>query len=523
MAQKRLREILSVFIGVGLIAIKDRQVAFQDQEKAPRQLRLAFEQLGPSFVKIGQILSTRSDLLPDNYIQELSKLQSTVAPVPEAIIKETLETELQAPIQSVFSEFDETPLASGSVAQTHRATLSNGTPVILKIERPGIAEIIDEDIRILMRLSRLVPKHLVKTIDLKHVLVQLRDSLHQEIDFHNEAQAMQAFAENNANIACLKVPKVYADYTTSHLIVEDFIDATPINHYQELVEAGYELEDIGKKLMLCFIKQVFKDGYFHGDPHPGNLMIEEGKIVFIDFGIMGQLDTGMRLALNDILTSFTTQDVDAMTKAVLAVTQADDTLDMAKLTLDIDNLLTKYSNIQMTDLSLSSLLEELLTVFSSNHLKANPQVTILGKASIQIEGIFRELAPHADLMGLAKNYFIDNMGQDLLLQALNKETLLVELFYLLKNGKTIPRRMNQLLEQILGGRLAFKQIQQEDTRKLRLLKKISLQASFVAFCLGFLAAAVAMSFHPQGQTISSIFYGLAGLALLAWLVVSVRK
>ena len=249
-------------------------------------------------------------------------------------------------------------------------------------------------------------------------------------------------------MVCLGVPEVYDEFTTPHLIVEEYINGIPLNHYSQLLEAGYDLEDVGKKLMLSFIKQVFKDGYFHGDPHPGNLLVRDGKIYFIDFGIMGELEVGMRSSLNDILYSFTAQDVDGMTKAILSITQFDNGLNSAVLSQDVEQMLGRYSGVDIGSLSMTDLLEDLLTVFQKNHLKAPSQITILEKASLEIEGIFREFAPNIDLMTLAKDYFLENMGPDMLKQALNKETILIELFYLLRNGKNIPRHLHQLLEQI---------------------------------------------------------------------------
>lgn len=277
MSTKRLREIVGAFSSVGLTSLKDRRKADEDKE-APKKLRLAFEQLGPSFVKIGQILSTRDDLLPEAYITELSKLQNNVLPLETDVVMSAIQAELTQPIADVFEEIKSEPLASGSVAQTHLATLKSGQQVVLKIQRPHLAEIVQEDLNLLIKLSRRIPKHFIPMVDLTEVLLQLKASLLYEIDFRHEAQAMIRFKETNRSVRCVGVPKVYNSYTTERLIVEEYIEGIPINHYDQLLLAGYDLEDIGRKLMLSFIKQVVKDGYFHGDPHPGNLIISNNKI-----------------------------------------------------------------------------------------------------------------------------------------------------------------------------------------------------------------------------------------------------
>lgn len=341
---------------------------------------------------------------------------------------EAISDELSGPVSAYFAEITPEPLASGSVAQTHRARLLNGRDVIIKIQRPHLPEIIEEDLTLLIRLSRRVPKALLPMVNLPEVLQQIKESLTREIDFRNEAQAMIAFAELNQSSKCIASPEVYDEFTTPRMLVEDYVSGIPINHYEELIKAGYDLEDIGKKLMLSFIKQVFKDGFFHGDPHPGNLFISDGKIYFIDFGIMGKLDNGMRVALNDILYSFTAQDVEGMMQGILSVTSFDTSMNKSALAQDVERMLAKYSSLDVGVLSITDLIEDLLNVFVKNGLKASPQITILEKAALQIEGIFRELAPEVDLMTLAKNYFLENMGPDMLKQALNKETLLIELF-----------------------------------------------------------------------------------------------
>uniref|UniRef100_UPI00258EB155 ABC1 kinase family protein n=1 Tax=uncultured Streptococcus sp. TaxID=83427 RepID=UPI00258EB155 len=414
------------------------------------------------------------------------------------------------------------PLASGSVAQTHRARLLNGRDVIIKIQRPHLPEIIEQDLTLLIRLSRRVPKAFLPMVDLPEVLQQIKESLTREIDFRNEAQAMITFAELNQNVKCVAIPEVYDEFTTPRMIVEDYVSGIPINHYDELVKAGYDLEDVGKKLMLSFIKQVFKDGFFHGDPHPGNLFISDGKIYFIDFGIMGKLENGMRVALNDILYSFTAQDVEGMMQGILAVTSFDTSMNKTALAQDVERMLAKYSSLDIGALSITDLIEDLLNVFVKNGLKASPQITILEKAALQIEGIFRELAPEVDLMTLAKNYFLENMGPDMLKQALNKETLLIELFYQLKNGKNIPRRLNQLLEQVLNGRILVNHDLYDYTNRIKFFNRVANRFVVSILFFAVLMAAVILSFNPQMTIVSIGLFAMSGL-LFVWDLLLILK
>ena len=446
MASKRLRHVLKVFSSVGLLSYREKHLP-QDQQTTPVKLRQAFEQLGPSFVKIGQILSTRSDLLPENYIKELSKLQSSVPPLNKEEVMTAIRRELPNELSDSFLDFSEEPLASGSVAQTHRARLLFGQEVIVKIQRPGIDEVVKEDIQLLIKLARHIPKHFIPMVDVQEVL-----------------------------------------------------------------------ENVGKKLMLSFIKQVFKDGYFHGDPHPGNLLVRDGKIYFIDFGIMGELEVGMRASLNDILYSFTAQDVDGMTKAILSVTQFDNGLNRAVLSQDVEQMLGRYSGIDLGSLSITDLLQDLMAIFQKNHLKASSQITILEKASLQIEGIFRELAPNMDLMTLAKDYFLENMGPDMLKQALNKESILIELFYLIRNGKNIPRRLHQLLEQILNGRIVVNHDFINFSGRIKVFEKVLNNLVLALLSLGFLLSGALLANKSGFENLAWLFLGLGTFLALITVV-----
>lgn len=515
--KKRLREILKAFINVGFIRIKEKNKPLEDQI-APRQLRLAFEQLGSSFVKIGQILSTRSDLLPDNYIQELTKLQSQVEPLEESVLKETLTTELGQSFDQFFESFNLEPLASASVAQTHRARLKTGEEVVVKIQRPGIKEKIDQDLRLLITLSRKIPKSVIPFVDLGKVFAQLQDTLEKELDFNNEANYLRQFLINNQGIKCIGVPKLFDEFTTPHLLVEEYIEGIAINNFQKLEENGYDLEEIGRKLMLAFIKQVFKDGFFHGDPHPGNLMISDGKIIFIDFGIIGVLDEPLRHSLNDILYSFTTQDVDGMTDAVLSLTTSEETVSRADLSRDIEKILGLYGNVNLGLLSITDLLDDLIKVFQKNNLQSVPQMTVLEKAALQIEGLFRDLAPNTDLSTLAKGYFMESMGMDLLRQSFTKDSFLIELFYVLRNMRVMPRRAHQLLEQVLNGRMLLNLDLNDYSSRIKGIEKAYKQLIFVLLFIGFIFAGAIILASGQAPFIGNTFLSLAVIIALYLLI-----
>ena len=275
--------------------------------------------------------------------------------------------------------------------------------------------------------------------------------------------------------------------------------------------------------MLSFIKQVFKDGFFHGDPHPGNLLIYEGKIYFIDFGIMGRLEEGMRASLNDILYGFTAQDVDGMTRSILTLTNVDGDVNKAALSQDVEQMLSKYASLDLGGLAITDYIEDLVAVFHKNHLRAPAQFTILEKAALQIEGIFREMAPEVDLMTLAKNYFLENMGPDMLKQALNRETLLIELFYLLKNGKNIPRELHQLLAQLLNGRLLVTHEFYDYSNRIKLLQKLGNQLVLSLLFFALMLSASIISLKEELQLASKVLFTLAAIIFIWEMVLLLKK
>ena len=347
-------------------------------------------------------------------------------------------------------------------------------------------------------------------VDLPKILQQLQTTLLNEIDFRNEAKYMDEFARYNQEIPCVGVPKVYPDFTTPHLIVEEYIPGVRINQYAVLQEAGYDLADIGQKLMLSFIKQVFKDGFFHGDPHPGNLLIYEGKIYFIDFGITGELETGFRVSLNDMLSSFTTQDIDSMTQAILTITTTSEPINKLQLEQDIERMLTKYGNLELGSLSITDMFEDVVAICRRHHLQVPSQMAILEKAALQIEG----LAPNINLMTLAKQYFLENMKSDILHQTLSYDSFLIELLYLLRHGKSIPRRLHQLVEQVVNGRLVVNHDLIDYNQRFRRIESLTNRLVLSLVFLALLLTGGMLTFNPELLLLARSLFALAGLVLI---------
>ena len=278
--RRRLREILGVLARHNLAG-----------GMTPEKLRSIVEDLGPTFVKLGQIMSMRRDMLPEAYCRELEKLRAEVRPLAFEEVRGVVETEYGVSLRSVFDVFDETPIGSASIAQVHAARLKNGAPVVVKVQRPGIRDTMARDIALLRRAAGHLGGigGLGSVVDFRMVLDEMWVVAQQEMDFLIEAQHAEKFRRLNEEIAYVTCPRVERRFTTSRVLVMEYIDGIPIDAHEALEQAGYDRAEIGTKLAENYVKQVLEDAFFHADPHPGNLRVRGGKIVWLDLGMMGRL------------------------------------------------------------------------------------------------------------------------------------------------------------------------------------------------------------------------------------------
>lgn len=256
----------------------------------PEKFRLILQELGPTYIKLGQIMSLHSDILPKEYCEELMKLCSDVEPMPFEQVEAVIDASFGYSWKDVFASIDKKPLGAASIAQVHRATLKTGEQVVVKVQRKGIHEVMSKDMALLHRAVKLVPPISIKGIvDFDMVLDEMWAVAQEEMNFLLEASNIEEFASNNRDVAFVATPKLYRKYTTSHVLVMEYIKGFNIDDKEGLLKDGYDLEEIGSKLIDNYIGQVIEDGFFHADPHPGNVKIRDGKIVWIDMGMMGRL------------------------------------------------------------------------------------------------------------------------------------------------------------------------------------------------------------------------------------------
>jgi ubiquinone biosynthesis protein len=421
----RLREISMVFVRHGLGDLVRRAgIATllehaghalrwgEDTEianlEARQRARLAFEQLGPTFVKLGQMLSTREDLLPLAWTTELARLHSDVAPVPFDDLLPQVEQALGRSPFEVFGHVERKPYAAASIAQIHQAKLASGTPVVLKIRRPGVEAKIDADLRILDHLAHVIEREIpeVRRYRPVHVVGQLRQSLERELDLAVEARNTERFARSFADDLDILVPRVYWEWTSSTMNVQEHIQGIRGNDLAAIDSAGLDRKALAARGVDAVLKMILVDGFFHADPHPGNVMYLPGnRIALIDFGMVGRLSPARRRQIIDLLAGLAGHDEEAMLE-VLLDWRGDDFVDEARLAADLGEFAFDYADMQLKDLKIGALLHRVSAILREHSIVLPSDLTLLFKALITLEGLGHQYDPEFRLIERVKP-FID--------------------------------------------------------------------------------------------------------------------
>ena len=368
----------------------------------PEKLRMILEDLGPTFIKIGQVMSMHSDILPKRYCDELMKLRSDVKPMPFSEVSEVLDESYGCPWGAVFREISEKPLGSASIAQVHRAVLKDGSPVVIKVQRKGIYGVMARDISLLRKAVRLLPPVSIKgMVDLDMVLGELWDVTREEMNFLTEAANMEEFARKNDGIAYVGFPVLYQEYTTVHVLVMEYIDGFGIDEKEKLLENGYDLKEVGSRLADNYMKQVIEDGFFHADPHPGNLRIRDGKIIWIDMGMMGRLTERDRELIAKAVRGVALNDVGLIQEAVMALGEFKENPDPSRLYEDISSLLSKYGTVDMGDIDVAEVMMDLMEVMKENRTILPLGLTMLARGLTHMEGVLADIAPEINMVEIA--------------------------------------------------------------------------------------------------------------------------
>jgi ubiquinone biosynthesis protein len=421
----------------------------------PQQIRRVVEELGPTFIKLGQMLATRPDVLPATYVREFNRLQDRVAPVPFSEIKRVLESELGRPPEAAFADFDAEPFASASLAQVYRGVLPSGEKVVVKVQRPGVREVIRTDVEILSYLAGVLEERFpeLRPMQPRELVQEFALTIKRELDFSTEAGNTDRLRKNLESFEGVRVPRVFWEYTTDRLLVVEHVDGIRADDVDALEEAGLPRAVLARRLVESFMKQVFVDGFYHADPHPGNVLVTPaGEILLLDCGAMGILTADQLNSLGGLVLAFNEGDYERVATEVLRLGGADELLDINRFKNDAAAVVARYYAMPLQYMRVGAMLEELSVLANRNGVRLPREFILLAKTVMLVENLARTLDPDFRLLDVAAPFARDLVKRQYSPFNLAKGFAqgLADLNYYLSD---VPRDVNVLIKKLLRGKL----------------------------------------------------------------------
>ncbi|HEX5772884.1 MAG TPA: AarF/UbiB family protein, partial [Geomobilimonas sp.] len=443
------------YLNLSQLVARSRRLLRRDESAIAQlsqaeRLRMALEELGPTFVKLGQLLSTRPDLIPPNYITEFSKLQDDVPSFSSAEAHEEIRRELGREIETFFASFDPVPLAAASIAQVHRALLLTGEEVVVKVRRPGVVALVETDIDALMGLAHLAERHLPGSdiYDPVGVVKEFARTIRREMDFSREGRTIEKFTTNFAGDSSLYFPRVYWQATTRGILTMEYIDGIKVTDLHAMERAGLDRVTIAHRGANAFLKMVLNHGFFHGDPHPGNVLIlPDNVICLLDYGMVGRLDAQLKGYLTDILLAILERNVDEVISILLYSGEITDSLDTRALKRDLSEFIDSYYEIPLQEIEVGRMLMEFIEIITTYHIKIQPDLMLLTKALVTIEGMGRELDPQFDMISHLRPPMEQVVKEKLSPRRIFKDINTYVLSYV-NLTKNLPRDIKEILNRL---------------------------------------------------------------------------
>lgn len=419
----------------------------------PERLRLMIEDLGPTFIKLGQILSTRGDLLPASYRAELAKLQDSAPPVASEQIRATFAEEFGRSVDEVFSAFDMQPIAAASIGQAHAATLPDGSEVIVKLRRPHIIEDVEEDLRVLVDLSYLAARHweMARYYDIVAIVAEFAQTLRAELDYLHEGHNLERIASNFADESSLHIPTIYWNLTTTRVLTLERIRGIKITNVAELEAQGCDRGVIARRATRILLTMILRDGFFHADPHAGNVFVErDGRIGLIDFGMVGEVDRSSQDGLMKLMLGITQQDASRLADTMLDLSAGHTSVDRNALRRDLQRLLARYSNRPISDVRFGAFISEMIEALRTHRLRLPPDLALLLKTIVMGEGLAEEIDPTFNLMEVYTPLTEEVIRERFSVSGWTKQLLLSSIDSL-ESTLEIPQRLRHILGDIERG------------------------------------------------------------------------
>ncbi|MEW6459128.1 MAG: AarF/ABC1/UbiB kinase family protein [Bacillota bacterium] len=541
---KRYREIARILTRHGfdyllhqlgladLVALPRRTIGRRPREvmkrSSPERLRLVLEELGATFIKLGQLLSTRADLLSAEYIEQLERLQDDVPPIPAAEVRRVVERELGQPLEALYARFDPEPLAAASIAQVHRAAMHDGTDVVVKVQRPGVKEQIHLDLLIMLDFARLADRHTPwgRMYNFTNMAEEFREAIAEETDFRAEARHADAIRRNLEGDPRVLVPRVQWSHTSERVLTLEYVEGIKLSNLEALEAAGMDRKRLARVLADILLKQMLVDGIFHADPHPGNISVLPGeRLALIDFGIIGRLSPENRDNLGQIMLGMIRKNADMVMRSVLRSGAVPDTVDLNLLRRDIERLQQKYYDVPVNQINVSESMQDFLVLAYRHRVRLPNELTMLIKSIITADGLVQQLDPEISVADVARP-----LGKRLLAERYSLKRLRrlwgESLPEYAQIASRVPFQLHDVLEQLARGELRIKQ---DNPGLDRLGGRISALANrlVLAALVGILFLSSALFAYMDYRFADSVSAAdltfFSGLVLGAWLLYKVLR
>jgi len=533
-----MREIIRVFLKYGLDFILDRlglggfrwPRPKKEVEEIPRgrRLRYAFQELGPTFIKLGQILSIRADLLPPDIIEELSYLQDEVEPFSSEEALNIIEEELKISPLELFSYINEEPLAAASIGQVHYAELKDGRQAAIKVKRPGVEEIIETDIEILFDIAQFAQKHtsLGETYDLIGLVEEFQESLQKELDYVAEGKNAELFNKNFSKNNKVYIPQVYWEYTTTSVLTLEYIDGLKLSDidFKKRDNLSFDSFSVANTLVDAVLQMILEDGFFHADPHPGNLVVLEKNVLgFLDFGMVGRISAEERQQFASLVMGMLGHNSERIIDAMFNLGFVADDVDFKALRREVDRLRDKYYQMPLEEINLGKAINEVLEVAFYLKVRVPTQFALLAKCMMTAEGVARTLDPSLSPAKIAEIY-----SRRLLLKKLMPSEMVKDFYNNLREyGSVIlelPEILSTLLKRIQRDQLRLK-VNLENLNEvmfsfLQIFNRVALALIFVGFSIFWGTLILAVSINPAIFPSNIMLYmGLGALLIFIFLLI----
>lgn len=483
----------------------------------PQRVRLVFQDLGPTFIKLGQILSTRHDIIPEEFIFELKKLQDSVPAFSFPEAKEQIESELGRPLAELFPTFNPEPIGRASIGQVYIASLPDGREVVVKVQRPDVRKTLQRDIELLEVLAKTLEKRVAyfKSLDLQGVLGEFHHAVSREVDYNNERRNIFRFQEIFREDAEVVIPEVYRDYCSTKVLTMERIHGVKIN---QALSIGDDPDILAKVAVRAVFRMVFECGFFHADPHPGNIFAMTGnRIAFLDMGMVGRLDEGLRYRIADVILSVMERDVEEVSRILLTLSVRRGRVDQQRFRRDVAEIMDKVTGVPIEEICFNEILRDILECARNNNLKVPVEYTLMGKALLTVEGVAKEMVPGLDIEREVAPYIRELLTARFSPKRLSKSMFkrVLELYHW---TNVLPGQLVGLMEDASAGNLKIRVEQTEQMHMMKNLERImgKLTSGLIISSL-ILSSAVFITFSQMDHRVFGIpiNFVLGGIGYLA--------